>query len=133
MIFTRQVQTTLITLICQNLIKNCKCAFLWDVSYIIAPFFTALYRNFQNFDNSQPTAPPNYDINYANPNAGGGGAMGTFYDPTVYAPNPYEQDKQFKPTGGGAGNEFDDEPPLLEELGINPNHIFQKVKLLKYL
>ncbi|XP_065365186.1 protein YIPF5 [Calliphora vicina] len=81
--------------------------------------------NFQNFDNTQPSVPPNYDMNYANPNAGAAGnGMSSFYDPNVYTPNPYEQDKQFKPPGGTT--DFDDEPPLLEELGINPNHIFQK-------
>lgn len=52
--------------------------------------------------------------------------MNSFYDPNSYATNPYEQDKQYKPTG--EATDFDDEPPLLEELGINPNHIFQKVK-----
>lgn len=65
-------------------------------------------------------------MSYANPNAGSGGnAMSSFYDPNAYATNPYEQDKQFRAAGGT--NDFDDEPPLLEELGINPNHIFQKV------
>ena len=39
--------------------------------------------------------------------------MGGFYDPNVYANNPYDDDKSFKPAGG-AGGEFDDEPPLLE-------------------
>ncbi|KAH8377689.1 hypothetical protein KR093_006637 [Drosophila rubida] len=83
--------------------------------------------NFQSFDNTQPSVPPNYDANYSNaPNQG----LGGFYDPTAYTDNAYAQDKSFNQAGGAAGaptgNEFDDEPPLLEELGINPNHIFQK-------
>ncbi|XP_034099924.1 protein YIPF5 [Drosophila nasuta] len=84
--------------------------------------------NFQSFDNTQPSVPPNYDApGYNNaPNQG----LGGFYDPTAYTDNAYGQDKSFNQTGaagnGAAGNEFDDEPPLLEELGINPNHIFQK-------
>ena len=86
-----------------------------------------IYRNFQSFDNTQTSVPPNYD--YTNPNTGNvGNNMSSFYDPTAYATNPYEEDKQFKPPGGNS--EFDDEPPLLEELGINPNHIFQKVRFL---
>lgn len=69
-------------------------------------------------------------MNYSNANTGSGGsAMSSFYDPNAYAPNPYEQDKQYKAAGGPT--DFDDEPPLLEELGINPNHIFQKVRIWK--
>ncbi|XP_075155399.1 protein YIPF5 homolog [Haematobia irritans] len=81
--------------------------------------------NFQNFENTQTSVPPNYDLNYGNTN---NSSMSSFYDPNAYAaPNPYDQnDKGFKTGGGGVGNEFEDEPPLLEELGINPNHIFQK-------
>lgn len=92
---------------------------------IIFLFYCAI-RNFQNFENTPTNVPPNYDVNYSSGNAGG---MSSFYDPTTYAaPNPYEQDKAgYKPGGGNTGNEFEDEPPLLEELGINPNHIFQKV------
>jgi len=78
--------------------------------------------NFQNFDNTQTAVPPNYDASYSNTNQG----LSGFYDPNAYIENPYDQDKSgFKAPGGG-GNEFDDEPPLLEELGINPSHIFQK-------
>lgn len=76
--------------------------------------------------------PPNFDMHSSN--AGGGGAMSSFYDPNAYAaPNPYEQDKQFKTAPGNAGTDFDNEPPLLEELGINPNHIFQKVFLWDFV
>lgn len=93
--------------------------------------------------------PPNYDAGYSNTQNQG---LGGFYDPTAYTDSSYAQDKSMKPGGGVAGgNEFEDEPPLLEgklemlpevyletciyclivvsflELGINPNHIFQKV------
>lgn len=55
--------------------------------------------------------PPNYD-NYAQPPAQG---LGGFYDPTAYSDTSYGQDKSGKQGGGGgAGTEFDDEPPLLE-------------------
>ncbi|EDV58753.1 protein YIPF5 [Drosophila erecta] len=80
--------------------------------------------NFQNFDNTQASVPPNYDAAYAQPQSQG---LGGFYDPTAYSDTSYGQDKSGKSGApGGVGNEFDDEPPLLEELGINPNHIFQK-------
>lgn len=93
--------------------------------------------------------PPNYDAGYSNTQNQG---LGGFYDPTAYTDSSYAQDKSMKPGGSVAGgNEFEDEPPLLEgklemlpevyletciyclivvsflELGINPNHIFQKV------
>ncbi|EDW76157.1 uncharacterized protein Dwil_GK14816 [Drosophila willistoni] len=75
--------------------------------------------NFQTFDNTQASVPPSFE---APPPQQG---LGGFYDPTAYADNSYAQTKA---VGGadGAGTDFDDEPPLLEELGINPNHIFQK-------
>ncbi|XP_055375582.1 protein YIPF5 [Condylostylus longicornis] len=73
--------------------------------------------NFQSFDNTQTTAPPNYNGNY---NIPGQSPMSTFYDPNAYVTNDRYT------AGAGGGTEFDDEPPLLEELGINPNHIFQK-------
>ncbi|KAH8412628.1 hypothetical protein KR009_003906 [Drosophila setifemur] len=80
--------------------------------------------NFQSFDNTQPSVPPNYDAAYAQPPAQG---LGGFYDPTAYTDPAFAADKSGKQgSTAGAGNEFDDEPPLLEELGINPNHIFQK-------
>ncbi|XP_073835284.1 yip1 domain-containing 1 [Musca autumnalis] len=83
--------------------------------------------NFQNFENTPTNVPPNFDLNYP-PNTNNTG-MSSFYDPNAYAPNPYDQNDKggYKAGGGGnTGNEFEDEPPLLEELGINPNHIFQK-------
>lgn len=71
-------------------------------------------RNFQSFDNTQPSVPPNYDATYAQPPAQG---LGGFYDPTAYTDTSYGPDKSGKQGGsggGGTGNEFDDEPPLLE-------------------
>jgi len=76
--------------------------------------------NFQSFDNTQPTVPPNYNGSYNIPEQS---AMSSFYDPNVYVQN----DRYIGvSSGGGGGTDFDEEPPLLEELGINPNHIFQK-------
>ncbi|KAH8276402.1 hypothetical protein KR018_005154 [Drosophila ironensis] len=79
--------------------------------------------NFQSFDNTQPSVPPSYDAYAPAPGQG----LGGFYDPTAYQDTGFGQDQSGKQAGGGgAGTDFDDEPPLLEELGINPNHIFQK-------
>lgn len=59
--------------------------------------------------------PPNFDAPYSNPPNQG---LGGFYDPTAYTDNTYAQDKSFNQTGAAGaaatGNEFDDEPPLLE-------------------
>lgn len=133
MIFTQLVTVHTIS-ICLNSTKNCKCRWTFhqpqSLFYIctykyISVFSTVIKRNFQNFENTQTSVPPNYDLNYPNTNNAG---ISSFYDPNAYAPNPYEQnDKGFKATGSTTGTEFEDEPPLLEELGINPNHIFQKV------
>jgi len=76
---------------------------------IVAPLAC---RNFQTFDNTQASVPPNYDASYAQTPSQG---LGGFYDPTAYTDTSYGQDKSGKSAaGGGAGNEFDDEPPLLE-------------------
>jgi len=79
------------------------------------------------------------DYNYgggAPGGGGGGGAYGGFYDggggggygqqghqqPTFMTPAPVDDF-----SGGQMGeDEFADEPPLLEELGINVEHIAQK-------
>ncbi len=75
----------------------------------------------------------NYDPGFGTGggSAGGGGGSAGFYDgsygsadqPTFMTPTPLGPD-------GGFGNEGDDEfanePPLLEELGINVEHIAQK-------
>lgn len=85
------------------------------------------HRNFQRFDAAPGTDPSQIDPStqaYA----------GSFYDPTpaygggIY--NPQDNHQYYGGENGGGANEFDDEPPLLEELGINPNHIMQKVSTL---
>ncbi|KAL7045531.1 hypothetical protein ACKWTF_002250 [Chironomus riparius] len=73
--------------------------------------------NFQTFDASsqQSNAPlnytqPTYPVNQA-----------PFFDPMqAYGQPDINQPKSYE------GNEFEDEPPLLEELGINPQHILMK-------
>ena len=56
---------------------------------------------------------------------GAAASSGSFLDPN--APSYHEQ-PQFNNSGShfGAHDEFADEPPLLEELGINSEHIVQK-------
>lgn len=75
-----------------------------------------IFRNFQTFDNTQSSVPPNtsYVSPYRNPEA--------FYDP-----NAYNTHDQYNSSRAGDGTDFDDEPPLLEELEINPQHIMLKV------
>ena len=64
-----------------------------------------------------------------------------FYDPnSFYTPNPQQnyysdwtQERIYTPAQNvensyAPNNEFENEPPLLEELGINFDHIFQKTK-----
>lgn len=82
---------------------------------------TIACRNFQTFDNTEASVPPNYDANYGGTNHG----LGGFYDPNAYVNQSYDQDSGFKP--GGTGNEFDDEPPLLE--GIMQNIQITKIFL----
>ena len=99
--------------------------------------YSAYDQNDPNNQNSK-----NHGQNVLNPNAGGGG--GAFYNPS----NPPQQSNGYNPApvhntndnfGGGFGNNgptdmygggFDDEPPLLEELGINFDHIIQKTKVV---
>lgn len=51
-----------------------------------------------------------------------------FYDPnTAYTGDIYTPPLEKSNYDAGGQVEFDDEPPLLEELGINPSHILQKV------
>lgn len=98
-----------------------------------------LNRNFQNFENvaASPQVP------FSNVSQFGG----SFLDPSQTSGNIYGQ-ADFGQQKSYTGNEFDDEPPLLEglsidetqkliswnsndfrlsELGINPQHIMQKV------
>lgn len=88
-------------------------------------------QHFQSFDYSQTSAhgnnipdpstpaglypPQGYESSYiASPQSAYGGQ---FLNPNA---------SSFPTSTASTGNEFDDEPPLLEELGINPDHIFQK-------
>jgi len=74
--------------------------------------------NFQTFDNVAPTVAPQAPYSNMPPSSQ---FAGSFLDPSQ-APsgNLYGEQKPYDAT------EFDDEPPLLEELGINPHHIMQK-------
>jgi len=85
-------------------------------------------QNFQSFEYAQSGAPStmptaslgNYpsNINYVEPPYTAP-PINT-YSGSLLNPN----EAPYVPTS--SGNEFDDEPPLLEELGINPDHILQK-------
>ncbi|KAG5679170.1 hypothetical protein PVAND_008760 [Polypedilum vanderplanki] len=72
--------------------------------------------NFQTFDVNATTSPPNIDY------APSGYGNQAYLDPmaSAYGQSDLGQQKSY------TGNEFDDEPPLLEELGINPQHILKK-------
>jgi len=50
------------------------------------------------------------------------------YTGSMFIPEPIQPEPIFNkgPGGGGGSSAFDDEPPLLEELGIHPDHILQK-------
>ncbi|KAK4886552.1 hypothetical protein RN001_002823 [Aquatica leii] len=59
------------------------------------------------------------------------------YGQSIYGENPYlnlssgeygQGSAYVSDSKGFSANEFDDEPPLLEELGINPDFIIQKVE-----
>ncbi|CAD7079796.1 unnamed protein product [Hermetia illucens] len=78
--------------------------------------------NFQTFDNSQQNVPPNYN---SPTTYGGDSSVRSYYDPTSYSDNIYKPNDPGS-NYGAPNTDFDDEPPLLEELGINPNHIVQK-------
>ncbi|CAO1360416.1 unnamed protein product, partial [Diamesa tonsa] len=79
------------------------------------------FQSFENTPNTAPVAPMPY-ANVPPPQYGG-----SFFDPTTAMPpaNVYGQPNVAEQKSY-TGNEYEDEPPLLEELGINPNHILQK-------
>uniref|UniRef100_A0A1B0BMB4 Protein YIPF n=1 Tax=Glossina palpalis gambiensis TaxID=67801 RepID=A0A1B0BMB4_9MUSC len=77
---------------------------------------------FGNFD-VQANEDSNYDLLCGNISATTAGQ--SFYDPEAYPSKECNQDKR-PSISGGSIDDNDDEPPLLEELGINPNQIFQK-------
>ncbi|XP_065353950.1 protein YIPF5 [Cloeon dipterum] len=78
--------------------------------------------SFQSFDHTQQQQnyqqaqqPPQYASNpYLDPTAAAAPYTGEIFTPSIPA----------GPQGGST--DFEDEPPLLEELGINPDHIIQK-------
>ncbi|XP_071454065.1 protein YIPF5 [Hetaerina americana] len=85
--------------------------------------------DFQQFDHNQQNEtpfvqqPPLYGSNpYLDPSASQV-YSGEIFNPAT-APISHEASGTHK--GYAATSEFDDEPPLLEELGINPDHIIQK-------
>uniref|UniRef100_A0A1B0A0R6 Protein YIPF n=1 Tax=Glossina pallidipes TaxID=7398 RepID=A0A1B0A0R6_GLOPL len=80
---------------------------------------------FANFD-AQATVEPNYDLLYGNISTTE--AVRSFYDRKAYPSKECNQDKR-PDISGDSIDDYNDEPPLLEELGINPNQIFQKVSL----
>lgn len=114
---------------------------IWIVNLLIIVHIS-ICRSFQTFDTNQTVDPGTY---------GPSTAYTSYYDPNAYAaPDPIYD---------GGNSDFDNEPPLLEgilsfplftfllsiqfpwkpyrlnkinlftELGINPNHIFQKVSI----
>ena len=96
----------------------------------------------QNFGYDASGGQQQQQQGFYNPSAPGNdvpsfyGNYGTGSDPSSYAPNtmnfmtpaplggsgPYDSNTD----GTYTDDEFANEPPLLEELGINPEHIFQK-------
>lgn len=84
----------------------------WDQNYD----YTGGQQQHQGFYN--PTAPEATSF-YGNYGAGTDPSYPTFMTPSA---GPYDS----ADTGNFVDDEFSNEPPLLEELGINPEHIFQK-------
>jgi len=85
-------------------------------------------QQFQSFDYTQSAGNPPAVPETAVP------CIPTF-DPSYISPAPQPYTGQFlnpnkavysAPEAVSGSTDFDDEPPLLEELGINPDHIFQK-------
>jgi len=81
--------------------------------------------NFQTFDAAPPVVA---DVNQPYSNIPQNQFGGSFLDPSQtssagrYGQGDFGQQQGYT----GTGTDFDDEPPLLEELGINPQHIVQK-------
>ncbi|KAJ3631254.1 hypothetical protein MTP99_012395 [Tenebrio molitor] len=71
-------------------------------------------RNFQSFDSKSAVSGNIYESN-------------PYLNPTVpYSGDVYGGSGQEVRDYNAPGGEFEDEPPLLEELGINPEFIVQK-------
>lgn len=81
------------------------------------------YTNSYNFnvDNTSGFGPGHQELDFQDTSQYEN-VSSAIYDPTAYTP--------VDPTGhfetGPSGNEYDDEPPLLEELGIDPDRIMEK-------
>ena len=85
----------------------------WDQHY--GGFDANQYQSQGFYD---PTA-SNYDYSNYDSNTGGGGA-------DYQAPSGQFGDMQFNSANNADNDDFANEPPLLEELGINLDHIIQK-------
>jgi len=76
----------------------------------------------------------NQNNNNQNPNFNSGGNFNAYNNLTnqeYYQPNNnFNNIKNTAPAADMYGGGFEDEPPLLEELGINFDHILQKTKLV---
>jgi len=81
------------------------------------------YGNYGQTDYAQPqsTPSPRPPSSQGNPYLATGGD--TAYTGSMFIPD-LQTPPAYVPTQGASG--FEDEPPLLEELGINPDHIMQK-------
>ena len=74
------------------------------------------HQDFQQFD-------------YGQTSSVGGDQRGFMAQDSPYTGQMFVPDSQPPPSYGGHAGQtdgFEDEPPLLEELGINPDHIMQK-------
>ncbi|KDR21398.1 hypothetical protein L798_03175 [Zootermopsis nevadensis] len=84
--------------------------------------------NFQTFDAGQPTEAsyaggPLYSANpYMDPLGEPSAYHGGVFTPSA------SSDSQPGFGNAASSSDFEDEPPLLEELGINPDHIIQKLQ-----
>ena len=89
----------------------------WDQNFGYNPGAGQPQQGFYN-----PTAPTDTPSFYGNYGTGSDPSYApttmNFMTPAPLGDGPYDSNAE--------GDEFANEPPLLEELGINPEHIFQK-------
>ena len=85
-------------------------------------FFLFQSQDFQQFDYGANGGGGGYDQGH-----GGSSYLSqqTEYTGQMFIPDSGPS-PSFGDPGAGARSGFEDEPPLLEELGINPDHIMQK-------
>lgn len=86
------------------------------------------YSDYPDQQKQQQQHPPSslgfQSFTYGDPSASvAGNVGGAAYQGTVMTPTPILSPPS---RAGGGVDSVDDEPPLLEELGINPDHILQK-------